>query len=140
MVSLLMDALPATSIKLYFERIEAVPLIQRPLFPLVLLFASFLAAALACQRFFYALSFTGLQIERVTFYFLDYVLGLYLPLEPAKCVFKRLTFLKSNFSQRDCTPLLVLAGLVSYVKPTPSQSSGMCRNLPRLQKFSRIDI
>ena len=53
---------------------------------LVLLFASFFATALARQRFFYAFSFTGFQVERVTFYFLDYVLGLYLTLEPAKCV------------------------------------------------------
>ncbi len=77
---------------------------------LVLLFASFFTAALARQRFFYAFSLTGLQIERVTFYFLDYVLGLYLPLEPAKCVFEGFSLLKSNFSQRDYTPLLVLTG------------------------------
>lgn len=77
---------------------------------LVLLFASFLAAALTRQRFFYPLSFAGLQIERVTFYFLDYVLGLYLPLKPAKCVFQRFSLLKPYFSQRNYTPLLALTG------------------------------
>jgi hypothetical protein len=87
------------------------------LFYLVLLFASFFAAALARQRFFYALSFAGLKVERVTFYFLDNVLGLYLSLETAKGVFEGFSLLKSNFSQRDCTSLLALTGLVSYGKP-----------------------
>lgn len=59
----------------------------------VLLFASFFAAALARKRFFYAFSFTGLQVERVTFYFLDDVLGLYLPLKPAKRVFEGFSLL-----------------------------------------------
>jgi hypothetical protein len=54
----------------------------------VLLFASFLAATLASQRFFYALPLAGLQVKRVTFYFLDYVLSLYLPLKPPQCIFE----------------------------------------------------
>jgi hypothetical protein len=91
---------------------------------LVLLFASFLAASLARQRFFYSLSFAGLQVERVTLYFLDDVLGLYLPFKPAKRVFKRFTFLKSNLCQRNYTPLLVLAGLVQLCQATPSQVKG----------------
>ena len=70
----------------------------------VLLFASFFSAALSRQRFFYALSFAGLQIKRMTFYFLDNVFGLYLPLEPAKRVLKGFTLLKSNFSQRTTPP------------------------------------
>jgi hypothetical protein len=82
-----------------------------------LLFPRFLAAALARQSFFYAFSFARLQVERVTFYFLDYVLGLYLPLEAPKSVLEGFTLLKSNFSQSDYTPLLVLAGPLSYGKP-----------------------
>jgi hypothetical protein len=81
-----------------------------------LLFTSFFAAALARQRFFYAFSFAGLQIKRVTLYFLDDVLGLYLPLEPAKCVFKGLSLLKSDFSQLDDTPQPALTGPFSYGK------------------------
>jgi hypothetical protein len=50
---------------------------------LVLLFASFFAAALARQCLFYTFSFTGLQVEGVTFHFFNDVLRLYLPLEPA---------------------------------------------------------
>jgi len=71
---------------------------------LVLLFPRFLAAALARQSFFYALSFAGFQVERVTFYFFNDVLGLYLPLEAAKSVLEGFTLLKPNFSQADYTP------------------------------------
>jgi len=53
-------------------------------FALVLLLASFLAAALARQRFFHAFSLSGLQVKRVPFHFLDDVLGLHLALESAK--------------------------------------------------------
>ena len=106
------------------------PVLSSVLLLLVLLFTSFLAAALARQRFFYALSFAGLQIERVTLYFLNDVLGLYLSLEPAKRVFKGFTLLKPYFSQSNYTPLLVLAGLVSYVKTDLSKSSGMCKQVP----------
>lgn len=83
---------------------------------LVLLFSSFLAAALPRQCFFYAFSFAGLQVERVTFHFLDDVLGLYLPLEPAQCVFEGFSLLKSYFSQLDYTPQLALTGPFSYGK------------------------
>ena len=65
----------------------------------------------------------------MSLYFLNDVLGLYLPFEPAKCVFKRFTFLKSNFSQRDCTPLPVLAGLVQLCQASPSQVKGKCAGI-----------
>jgi len=94
----------------------------------VLLFPRFLAAALARQSFFYALPLAGLQIERVTFYFLDYVLGLYLPLKAAKSVLEGLTLLKSNFSQSDYTPLLVLTGPLSYGKPCRLSQVELCIN------------
>jgi len=70
------------------------------LFSLVLFLACFLAAALASQRFFYSLPLAGLQVKRVTLYFLDNVLGLYLPLEPPQGVFEGFTLLKSNFRQQ----------------------------------------
>ncbi len=93
------------------------PETARPGWLLVLLFPRFLAAALARQSFFYTLSFAGLQIKRVTLHFFNDVLGLYLPLEAAKRVLEGFTLLKSNFSQFDCTPLLVLTGPLSYGKP-----------------------
>lgn len=109
-----------TSVKLFCLEGRAAPSRNGPSCSLVLFLASFLAASLARQRFFHSLSFAGLQVERMTFYFLDNVLGLYLPFEPAKRVFQRFTFLKSNFCQRDCTPLPVLAGLVQLCQATPS--------------------
>ncbi len=96
----------------------------------VLLLASFLTAALPRQRFFYALSFARLQVERVTFHFLDDVLGLYLPLKPAKCVFEGFSLLKSYFCQFERTSLLARTGPISYGKPHPHKSRGMCRNFP----------
>src|SRR6266478_9674382 len=71
---------------------------------LVLFLTCFLAAALASQRFFYSFPLAGLQVERVTLYFFDYVLGLYLPLEPSQRVFEGFTLLKSNFRQRTTPP------------------------------------
>ena len=102
---------------------------------LVLFFASFLAASLASQRFFDSLPLARLKIERVTFYFFDYVLSLYLPLEPSQCVFEGFTLLQSYFRQRDYTPPLVLSGLVSYGKHYPVKSSRMCRNLHLTSKI-----
>jgi len=71
---------------------------------LVLFLACFLAAALASQRFFYSLPLAGLQVKRVTLYFLNDVLGLHLPLEPPQRVFEGFTLLKSNFRQRTTPP------------------------------------
>ena len=70
----------------------------------VLFFACFLTAALASQRFLDSLSLAGLQVKRVTLYFLDNVLGLYLSLKPPQRVFERFTLLKSNFCQRTTPP------------------------------------
>ncbi len=73
---------------------------ETTVFHLVLLFACFLAAPFASQRFLDSFSLSGLQAKRVTLDFLDYVLGLYLTLEPQKRVFKGFTLLKSNFRQQ----------------------------------------
>jgi len=86
-------------------------------FLLVLFFTCFLAAAFACQRFFYALSLAGLQVKRVTLYFLNNVLGLYLPLKSPQRIFEGFSLLKSNFRQRttpplsSCVDLLVMASI-----------------------------
>ena len=72
---------------------------------LFLFFALFLTAAFACQRFLYAPLLTWLEVEGVTLDLLDDVLLLYLALEATQSVFKRLTFLQSNFRQRTLHPL-----------------------------------
>ena len=118
------------SFKNYRVRGKAVSRENGPLGSLILLFTSFLSASLARQCFFYALSFARFQVKRVTFYFFDNVLGLYLPFEAAKCVFEGFSLLKSYFCQLDYTPLLVLTGPVSYGKPPHDKSRGMCRNFP----------
>jgi len=83
---------------------------------LVLLFACFLAGALACQRFLDPFFLAGFQVEGVTFYFFNDVLRLNFPLEAAQGVFERFAFLQSDFCQRNYTPKLVLFGPVSYCK------------------------
>ena len=85
-------------------------------FRLFLFFPCFLAAALARQCFLHPLLFPGLQVKGVTFYFLDDVLLLHLPLEATQGIFQRFAFLQSDFSQRNYTPKPVLRGLVSYCK------------------------
>jgi len=55
---------------------------------LILLFASFFAGALACQRFFHPFFLAGFQVEGVTFYFFNDVLRLHFPLEAAQGVFE----------------------------------------------------
>jgi len=57
-----------------------------PICQLILLFASFFAAALARQRFFDALLLARLEIEGVTLHFLDDVLLLDFALESPKGV------------------------------------------------------
>jgi len=91
---------------------------------LILLLARFLAAALASECFFHPLLLAGLQVEGVTFHFLDDVFLLYLPLKPAKCIFEGFTLLKSDFSQTTDTPLLVhnWTPLVMASWPRPSQA------------------
>jgi len=71
---------------------------------LVLLLTDFLAIALACKRFFHALLFTGLQIERVAFDFLDNVFGLHLALEAPQGILKGFAFLYSNLCQKNTPP------------------------------------
>jgi hypothetical protein len=66
---------------------------------LVLLLTDLLAIALARERFFHAFLFTGLQIKRVTLYFLDNVFSLHLALEAAKGILKGFAFLYSNLCQ-----------------------------------------
>jgi hypothetical protein len=117
---------------------RAVPVSERPLL-LVLFLACFLAAALAGERFFYALSLARLQVKRVTFHFLNNVLCLYLSLEPSQSIFEGFTLLKSNFCQRTTPPhssyldLLVMASLTHL-------SQADCAGTPTPpQKFNRID-
>ncbi len=74
--------------------------------PLFLLFSCLFACAFARQRLFYPLFFAWLQVEGVTFHFLNYVLLLHLPLKATQGVFERFAFLQSNFCQRNYTPKL----------------------------------
>jgi hypothetical protein len=73
---------------------------------LVLLFASLLAIPLARQSRLYAFLLAGLQVVGVTLDFLDDVLLLYLPLEPAQRIFQRLAFLNANLCQKIPPPNL----------------------------------
>ena len=66
---------------------------------LVLFLAELLSGTFAGQRLFHSAFGARLQIEGVTFDFLDDVLGLHLALEPAQCILDRLSFLQSNFCQ-----------------------------------------
>jgi hypothetical protein len=73
----------------------------------VLLFPSFLPAALARQCFFHALFLAGFQIKGVTLDLLNNVFLLHLALEAAQCILKGLALLQSDFCQRNYTPKLV---------------------------------
>jgi hypothetical protein len=64
------------------------PPIARSVLLLVLLFAGFLPRALARQRFLHPFLLAGLQVKGVTFYFLNNVFRLHLPLEPPQGVFQ----------------------------------------------------
>ena len=74
----------------------------------------------------------------MTFHFLDNVLLLHLPFETAKRVLEGLALLKSDFSQRSYTPLLVPNGLVSYGKPWPSSQAECIGICAPFQKINRI--
>jgi hypothetical protein len=67
---------------------------------LVLFLTCLLAIPLAGQCGLDTLLFARLQVVGVTLDFLDDVLLLYLPLEPAQRIFERLAFLYTNFCQR----------------------------------------
>ena len=71
---------------------------------IVVVTAETLAAALAGQSLLHALLLTGLQIERMLFYFLDDVFRLNSPLEAAQGVFQAFTILETNFCQSNNTP------------------------------------
>jgi hypothetical protein len=63
------------------------------------------AETLARQRLFCASLFSRLHVITVLLNFLDDVFLLHLALEPAQCVFERLTFLNADFSHLDFTVL-----------------------------------
>lgn len=103
---------------------------------LILLFARLFPAALPSQRLFYTLLLSGLQVEGMTFYFLNYVFLLNLALETSESVFEGLTLLKPDFSQTNYTPKLVQNGPNSYCKVKQS-SQAQCQNF-RQRKATRV--
>ena len=80
---------------------------------LILLLTDLLAITLACQRFFHAFLFTGLQIKRVTLDFLDDVFRLHFALKASQCVLKGFAFLYSNLCQEKYTSKHSQSGQVS---------------------------
>ena len=105
---------------------------SRPSVCLLLLFSSFLPAALTRQSFFHALFFAGFEIKGVPLDLLDDVFLLHLPLEAAKCIFKGFSLLQSDFCQRAYTPKPVQYGLDSYCKTAHTKSSD--KSCPRLRQ------
>ena len=101
------------------------PCSSGPAVTLVLLFASFFAAALARQRFFYALLLAWLEVEGVTLHFLNNVLSLYLALEATQGVLQRLALLNTYFRQRVYTPKLVLIRTSLLSQCSGRKSSGV---------------
>jgi len=91
----------------------------------VLLFASFFSAAFACQSFLDALPFAGLQVEGVTFHFLDDVFLLHLALKTSQRVLKVFTFLDTYFCQTNYTPKLVPYGRRYLLQGSRGKSRGM---------------
>ena len=83
-------------------------LIARRVKSSILLFASLFTIPLARQGGLDAALLTGLQVVGVTLDFLDDVLRLYLPLEPAQRIFQRFAFLNANLSQNLPPPNLPL--------------------------------
>jgi hypothetical protein len=61
--------------------------------------ANLFARALSRQGLLHSALRPWLQVEGVALYFLDDVFRLHFALEPPQCVFYRLAFLQSNFSQ-----------------------------------------
>jgi hypothetical protein len=64
-----------------------------------------LAQTLARQRLFRATLFTRLHVVTVLLDFLDDIFLLHFALEPAQCIFQRLTFLNTDFGHLDFTVL-----------------------------------
>jgi hypothetical protein len=71
---------------------------------LVLLFANFLASALASESSFDAFFFTGLQVKGVALDLFNDVFLLHFALEAAQSVFEGFTLLQSNFRQTETPP------------------------------------
>ena len=71
---------------------------------LILLFANFLASALASQRRLHAFLFTGLQVKRMAVDLFDDIFLLHFALEAAQSVLEGFTLLQSNFRQTDTPP------------------------------------
>ena len=108
-------------------------------FALVLLFSSFLAAALASQRFFYALLFARLEIKGVTLNLLNNVLLLDLTLEAAQGVLERLALLNPYFRQPVNTPKLVPTGLICYPNVPPGSQVKTMTLVRRLAAFRPVE-
>ena len=72
--------------------------------PSILLFANFLASALASQRGFYTFLLTGLEVKGVALDLLNNIFLLHLALEAAQGVLEGFTLLQSNFRQTDTPP------------------------------------
>ena len=70
----------------------------------VLFLARLLPCTFAGESSFHTLFLTGLQVEGMTFYFLDDVFLLHFALETAQSIFKRFTLLKPYFGQTDTPP------------------------------------
>ena len=110
-----------------------------PFLELVLLFTCLLAAALASQRFFYALLFARLEVKGVTLNLLNNVLLLDLTLEAAQGVLERLALLNPYFRQPVNTPKLVPTGLICYPNvPLGSQVKTMTL-VRRLAAFGPVE-
>ncbi len=71
---------------------------------LVLLFTSFFAIPLSCERLLDTALFARFQVEGMTFDFFNDVFLLNLAFKPAQCIFKRLAFLNANLCQRNTPP------------------------------------
>ena len=71
---------------------------------LILLFANFLASALASECGFDAFFLAGLQVKGVALNLFDDVFLLNFPLEPPQSVLEGFTLLQSNFRQTDTPP------------------------------------
>ena len=69
-----------------------------------MLFANFLASALASESGFHAFLLTGFQVKGVAFDLFDNVFLLHFALESAQSVFEGFSLLQSNFRQTDTPP------------------------------------
>jgi len=108
----------------------------------VLLFASLFTIPLARQSCLDAALLTGFQVVGVTLDFLDDVLLLYLPLEPAQRIFQRFAFLNANLSQNFPPPnlpvrlfMMITDFCIAHTKVFPRSPVLDLPNLPNLPSF-----